>query len=59
MVPSSESKLLFVSGQLGLDPSSGDLVEGGVAAETKRTLQNIEAVVEAAGGSVRSAEFML
>ena len=54
-VAPSECRLLFVSGQLGFDPSSssGDLVEGGVAAETKRTLENIEAIVEAAGGSAR------
>ena len=31
----------------------GDLVEGGVAAETKRTLENIEAIVKAAGGTAR------
>ena len=60
-VAPSECRLLFVSGQLGFDPSSssssssssGDLVEGGVAAETKRTLENIEAIVEAAGGTAR------
>ena len=52
-VAPSECRLLFVSGQLGFDPSSGDLVEGGVAVETKRTLENIEAILEAEGGSIR------
>lgn len=40
---------IFCSGQIGLDPASGRLVEGGVEAETRRALQNIRAVLEAAG----------
>ncbi len=40
---------LFVSGQLGLDPATGDLVSGGVAAETRQALSNLKAILEAAG----------
>lgn len=40
---------LFVSGQLGLDPATGDLVSGGVAAETRQALTNLKAILEAAG----------
>ncbi|MGB9799049.1 MAG: Rid family detoxifying hydrolase, partial [Thermanaerothrix sp.] len=40
---------LFVSGQLGLDPATGDLVTGGVAAETRQALSNLKAILEAAG----------
>lgn len=40
---------LFVSGQLGLDPITGDLVSGGVAAETRQALTNLKAILEAAG----------
>ena len=44
--------LLFCSGQIGLDPSSGELVRGGVGAEAERVLTNLKAVVEAAGGTL-------
>ncbi len=40
---------LFVSGQIGLDPATGGIVEGGVAAECRRTLENLRAVLTAAG----------
>ncbi len=40
---------LFVSGQIGLDPSTGQLVEGGIAAQTRRVLDNIGALLKAAG----------
>jgi len=41
--------LVFCSGQGGLDPASGQLVEGGVTAQTERALRNLGAVLEAAG----------
>jgi 2-iminobutanoate/2-iminopropanoate deaminase len=40
---------VFCSGQIGLDPASGQLVAGGIAAETRRVLANLAAVLEAAG----------
>lgn len=40
---------LFFSGQIALDPASGELVAGGVAAETEQVMANIEAVLKAAG----------
>jgi 2-iminobutanoate/2-iminopropanoate deaminase len=40
---------LFCSGQIGLDPSTGELVAGGVAAEARRALSNLEAVLAQAG----------
>jgi 2-iminobutanoate/2-iminopropanoate deaminase len=43
--------LVFCSGQLGLDPSSGVLVEGGVEAQAERALRNLTAVLDAAGCS--------
>lgn len=42
-------ELLFLSGQLGLDPLSGELVKGGVEGEAKQALKNMEAVLMAAG----------
>lgn len=41
--------LLFASGQVGFDPATGLLVEGGVAAQTERVLANVAAVLAAAG----------
>lgn len=44
--------LVFLSGQIGLDPQTMTLVEGGVAAQTRRVFDNLQAVAEAAGGSL-------
>lgn len=41
--------LLFTSGQIGLDPKSGQMVAGGIAEQTERVLQNLKAVLEKAG----------
>jgi 2-iminobutanoate/2-iminopropanoate deaminase len=43
---------LFCSGQIGLDPAAGELVPGGVVAEAGRVLENLRAVLTAAGGSL-------
>jgi 2-iminobutanoate/2-iminopropanoate deaminase len=43
---------VFTAGQLGLDPRTGILVEGGVEAETRQALINIKNVLEAAGSSL-------
>ena len=40
---------VFCSGQIGLDPQSGELVNGGVEAQAERALRNLEAVLDAAG----------
>ncbi|MBU1260264.1 MAG: RidA family protein [Planctomycetes bacterium] len=45
-------EMIYVSGQLGLDPKTGKLVEGEIAAETKQALENIKAVLLAAGSSL-------
>jgi 2-iminobutanoate/2-iminopropanoate deaminase len=47
-------QLVFLSGQISLDPSSGQVVQGDIAAQTERVLQNIKAVLEAAGASFDS-----
>jgi 2-iminobutanoate/2-iminopropanoate deaminase len=43
---------IYVSGQLGLNPQTGKLVEGGIVAETKQALENIKAVLTAAGSNL-------
>jgi 2-iminobutanoate/2-iminopropanoate deaminase len=44
--------LVFVSGQIPLDPVSGQLVAGGIAEQTERVLENLSAVLAAAGSSL-------
>jgi 2-iminobutanoate/2-iminopropanoate deaminase len=45
-------QLIFCSGQVALDPGSGQLVEGDVRAQTRRALENLSAVLGAAGSSL-------
>jgi len=44
--------LLFVSGQLGVDPATGALAPGGQVAEYRQALENIKTILEAAGSSL-------
>jgi len=44
--------LLFLSGQIALDPASGQLVDGTVAQQTERVLENLKAVLEAGGSDL-------
>ena len=43
---------VFTAGQLGLDPGTGQLVAGGVEAQARQALTNLQAVLEAAGSSL-------
>jgi 2-iminobutanoate/2-iminopropanoate deaminase len=53
---------IYFSGQVGQDPATGKVVEGGIAAETERVFQNLAAVLKAAGKSfddvVRAGVFL-
>ncbi|MBC8345483.1 MAG: RidA family protein [Candidatus Marinimicrobia bacterium] len=40
---------LYLAGQIALDPASGQMVEGGIEVQTHRVMQNLDAVLEAAG----------
>jgi len=44
--------LLFISGSLGVDPSSGDLVPGGIEQETRQSLRNLSTVLQEGGSSL-------
>jgi 2-iminobutanoate/2-iminopropanoate deaminase len=46
---------VFLSGQVALDPATGQVVAGGVAAQTERALKNLSAVLAAAGSSLEKA----
>jgi len=43
---------VFTAGQIGLDPATGEMVPGGIAAQTRQALRNLQAVLEAAGASL-------
>ena len=44
--------LLFVSGQVPIDPATGELIDGDVAAQTHRILRSLDAIVRAAGATL-------
>ena len=43
---------VFTAGQIPLDPKTGNMIEGGIAAQTKRVLENLKGVLEASGSSL-------
>jgi 2-iminobutanoate/2-iminopropanoate deaminase len=55
-------QLLFVSGQVPLDPATGQMIEGDIAAQTRRVFDNLDAVLKAGGRSfadvVRTTVFL-
>lgn len=46
---------VFASGQVALDPATGQLIEGDIQAQTRRALENLRAVLHAAGSSFADA----
>ncbi len=46
---------VFVSGQIPLDPATGQLVSGDIEAEIRRVFENLKAIAEAAGGTLANA----
>jgi 2-iminobutanoate/2-iminopropanoate deaminase len=51
----TNASLLFCSGQIPLDPATGELIEGGAAEQTTRCLENLDAVCREAGTSLANA----
>jgi 2-iminobutanoate/2-iminopropanoate deaminase len=47
-----QGNMIFTSGQIGVNPQTGELAPGGVAAEARQALQNLQTVLEAAGASL-------
>jgi 2-iminobutanoate/2-iminopropanoate deaminase len=43
---------VFTAGQVGFDPESGELVDGGISEQTQRVLQNLRAILRAGGSDV-------
>ena len=46
--------LVFVSGQLAIDPTTNELVEGGIAEQTEQVLANVRAILEEAGSRLEN-----
>ena len=46
--------MVFVSGQIPIDPETGNIVEGGIKEQTRRVLENIKAILESIGGSLNN-----
>jgi 2-iminobutanoate/2-iminopropanoate deaminase len=44
--------LVFAAGQIGIDPATGEVVEGAIGEQTERVMQNLGAVLEAAGSGL-------
>jgi 2-iminobutanoate/2-iminopropanoate deaminase len=44
--------LIFTAGQIPLDPVTGQVVEGGIAEQTKRVIENLKAILESSGSSL-------
>jgi 2-iminobutanoate/2-iminopropanoate deaminase len=44
--------LVFVAGQLGVDPATGEVVEGGIGPQTERVMENLRAILEEAGSGL-------
>ena len=44
--------LVFTAGQIGIIPATGEIIDGGVEAETRQALENVKAILEAAGTSL-------
>ncbi len=54
--------LVYTAGQIALDPSTGQIIEGDVKAQTRRVMENLKAILEAAGtnlpGVVKTTVFL-
>ena len=51
VVPVGDQRMVFCSGQIALDPETGVVIEGDIAAQTRQVLENLGAVLAAAGAS--------
>ncbi len=51
VVPVGNQRMVFCSGQIALDPATGAVIEGDVGAQTRQVLENLGAVLAAAGAS--------
>ena len=50
----SADRLVFTAGQLGMDPATGRMASGGIAEQTRQALENVRAILEAAGSDLEN-----
>ncbi|MCB1136208.1 MAG: Rid family detoxifying hydrolase [Chlamydiia bacterium] len=50
----AQGPLIFCSGQIGIDPLSGELVSGGIRAEADQAIRNLETILQKGGGDLES-----
>lgn len=48
-------QLVFTAGQIGIDPATGEIVSGGIEAETQQVMQNLQNILKSAGSSLEQA----
>jgi 2-iminobutanoate/2-iminopropanoate deaminase len=53
-IKTSAGKMIFTAGQIALDPAAGRLIEGDIAAQTRRALDNVKAILTTAGASLEN-----
>ncbi|RLF13391.1 MAG: deaminase [Thermoprotei archaeon] len=51
--------MLFGSGQIAIDPKTGELVKGGIREQTRQVMENIKAILNAAGFEMNDVVFVL
>jgi 2-iminobutanoate/2-iminopropanoate deaminase len=47
-----ENGLIFTSGQIAIDPKTGQLAEGGIKEQTRQVIENLKAILEASGSGI-------
>ena len=53
-IKKSVGRIIFTAGQIGLDPYTGEMMEGDIKTQTRRVLENIKAVLSAAGAAMNN-----
>jgi 2-iminobutanoate/2-iminopropanoate deaminase len=53
-IKTAAGKMIFTAGQIALDPASGRLIEGDIAAQTRRALENVKAILAASGAQLEN-----
>jgi 2-iminobutanoate/2-iminopropanoate deaminase len=53
-IKTSAGKMIFTAGQIALDPATGRLIEGDIAVQTRRALDNVKAILTTAGASLEN-----
>ena len=53
-IVSHAGRLVFTAGQIALDPDTGNMVEGDIEVQTRRVLENVKAILEAAGSGLEN-----